>query len=806
MANRIPWDLREAAILLQGLLDIRANKAPRAETIEIISSRLRSLAVQNGHKVDEKFRNINGISLQMSHLEYALTNGKTGLGPAHKWQYNIIEIFRNDPERYKEMLEEVNIVSESIIDTRSDFIAWLDRNMSAEKSEQITNSISTADLLLRKSGEIKRSVLDINALSTIDKLVARIKTKKIIHSRQLSTRVLAYVLAVRDYKGKSVQNYSSSHNQKNEDNKKVVYKKSDGNVDDFFQWMLHEKKLAESTCRSYVSNIYSAEKYAQTHNLASTKLFFASLEEASNTTDALYSDSDFAAYDLDQHNRFRAAITKLLEFLGGKLEKAPSEIVNTRGNERSEVDTDPFKFVLKKHFNNGFRIGSAIDIRKFRRYYEEDNEKSLSLDNDQLDRIIRSCGIEHEGRIYLPDVLLSENLRTRLFDYIKHCFSGGATAVYYEALFQHFHDDFLDYGIYDAEMLKSYIAYYAGDNYALERSYLSKDHLGETDPTTEIRELLKNHVLPMKITDIAKTLPHIPEENIRSILGTNLEFVRASKGVYFHADCFEVSDEELDDIADFIQDELNRNGYLSGNELYSNIKRLFPYVYEKNEAFPMIGFRDTLKYKLRDRFSFNGNIISSRENALSMSDVFSLYGKNRQSFTLADVLALVSDIGSKVIYFDSLYEYATRISETNFVRKDYVSYQTKETDRVLNRFCPGAYVPISEIDNFGLFPDASYPWNQYLLENYLAFHSELFELMHTGYNNNCVVGAMVRKSSGIQNYDDLITRVIADADVPLKKSDALSFLYEQGYIGRRTYKGIEALLIKAREIRNRKEQ
>ena len=53
-------------------------------------------------------------------------------------------------------------------------------------------------------------------------------------------------------------------------------------------------------------------------------------------------------------------------------------------------------------------------------------------------------------------------------------------------------------------MLKSYIAYYAGDKYVFERSYLSKEHLGEADPTEEIRRLLKNHVYPMKITEIGK--------------------------------------------------------------------------------------------------------------------------------------------------------------------------------------------------------------------------------------------------------------------------------------------------------------
>jgi hypothetical protein len=703
VVNRISWNLHEAAILLQGLLDIRKQKIQRAEAVANISVQLRLLAEQNGYTVDEKFRNISGISLQMAHLEYALTSGKEGLRPAYKWQYDIIEIFKKKPERYKNLLKEAKEMSESLANRHSDFIAWLNKNISAEQAAVIKNAITTADILLCKSGEIRTSVLDVNDLGTIEKIINRLKTKKIIHSKKLCEQILSYVFAVKKYKGQT----------------NAIEQKNSANC-----FQNHPKMPCQ--------------------------------EDSGNKEDSF-------------------------------------------------CDTAAFYSVLKKYFHNGFRLGSFIDTKKFRRYYEEANASPLTLDNDQINLIIKKCGIEHEGKIYLPDEMLSKELHSKLFNYIDHCFSDGATTVYYEAVFQHFYNNFLDCKMYDTDMLKSYIAYYAGDKYVFERSYLSKEHLGEADPTEEIRRLLKNHVYPMKITEIAHLLPNIPEGTIRGILGANLEFVRASKGVYFHADCFAVSDEELNDIANLIQDEINKNGFLSGNELYNNIKILFPYIYEKNEAFPIIGWRDALKYKLKNRFSFNGNVISSKEKPLSMSDIFSIYGKNRQKFTLSEILSFVSNVGSRVVYFDSLYKNVARVSEDEFVRKDYVIYRVSETDEVLSRYCPDDYVPISEVKNFGLFPDSTYPWNEYLLENYLAFHSKQFKLMHTGFNINCVLGAMVKQSSDIQDYDDLVIRAIAISGVPLKKTNVLSFLYEKGYIGRRSYQGIDSLLIKAREMRNRKE-
>ena len=200
MANRIPWNMHEAAVLLQGLLDIRANKVTRAEVVANISSRLRSLAVQSGYVIDEKFRNVSGIDLQMLHLEYALTNGKTGISPAYNWQHKIIEIFRENPTEYKKLLEEVDVMPKSVVNTRTAFIDWLNQNMSAERSAGIEKSITTADILLRNNGEIHDSVLDVNNLNAIDELINRLKARKIIHSKRLSTQILTYVLAVKKYK------------------------------------------------------------------------------------------------------------------------------------------------------------------------------------------------------------------------------------------------------------------------------------------------------------------------------------------------------------------------------------------------------------------------------------------------------------------------------------------------------------------------------------------------------------------------------------------------------------------------------
>ena len=98
------------------------------------------------------------------------------------------------------------------------------------------------------------------------------------------------------------------------------------------------------------------------------------------------------------------------------------------------------------------------------------------------------------------------------------------------------------------------------------------------------------------------------------------------------------------------------------------------------------------------------------------------------------------------IYFDSLYTNAIRISHQWFAAKSSAEFSVKETDNILERFCDGKYMPLSSITEFATFPNASYPWSEYLLEQYVAYFSEKFYLLHGNYNKNCVVGAIVRKT------------------------------------------------------------
>ena len=573
----------------------------------------------------------------------------------------------------------------------------------------------------------------------------------------------------------------------------------------FYQWLKEDQHMAEGTCRSYVSAIRSAERFAEDHGLSSIKLYTSKSDEAKATADALFANLEFIQYNNDQHNRFRAAIAKLIAFYGGNWSPVDKPVAPHMHKKEASLDTTPFITILIEHFAKGYRLESALDMKRLRRYYEELTGSSLAVEQSVVESAIRNCGIVYDGRLYMPQTMLSAEMKEQLLSFIERCFDEGRVAVYYEALFREFSNKLLDHHIYNADMLKAYLSYCVGDKFYIGRSYLSKEVRTEVDSVDEVRQCLKQYDTPVRVDEVCHSLPHIAEDRVRSILGSNGEFVRNSKGEYFHVDALHLNDEELENIAEIIDYAIEEHEFISGNELYDAIQNKYPYTFEKNVAFSVIGWRDALKYRIGDRFSFVGNIISRAGSSLSMSDVFAEFGRSKSRFSIEELEQFANSIGT-IIYFDALYSHSTRVSHQWFVAKSSVAFSVKETDTILERLCEGKYIPLSSISEFATFPDASYPWTEYLLEQYVAYFSEKFYLLHGNYNKNYAVGAIVRKTYHFSSFDELVTDILAYSDINLRKKEVLDYLVTKGYIARRSYTNVEALIINARAKRNQKEK
>lgn len=578
-----------------------------------------------------------------------------------------------------------------------------------------------------------------------------------------------------------------------------------GNVtfDAFLAYLKRTLQMAERTAYNYAISIGVCETIAKEQGYDNWHLYSEDANAVLTTIGQLRNDAVFIEKNRSRHNQLSAALAKFVQFINGgrtdhtACEQAPAKIVESYQNK-------PYAAVLENHFKKGFRLESPLEIRKFRRYYSALHNVELT-DADEViaDTIKRLC-IIYDGKAFLPAVMLSEELKEKLLRYIDESFATGKTAIYYQAIYTEFAEEFLDYHIYDAEMLKAYLAFVSDGRFYINRSSISKQANVTLDPLSEIRSCLQGYGRPVEYEELFAALPHLPQKKVKFILASNGEFVNNGHGAYFHESVIVLSEEELDSIADIISCTIEEKEFIGGNELYDAIKAKYPYIIESHQAYSVYGFRDALKYKLGDRFSFKGNIISRAGQELSMADVFANYAKHHDSFTLTELQAMAAELAT-VIYFDSVYKNSLRISREQFVSKSHAQFSIADTDAAIDRVCTGNYIPIQEVTNFGAFPYAGFPWNSYLLEHYAAEYSRKYMLLHSSYNGTEPAGAIVKRSAGIQTFDDLIIDLLANNDVELKKASALQYLSDKGYLARRRYANIESLIIKATAQRNRKD-
>lgn len=567
------------------------------------------------------------------------------------------------------------------------------------------------------------------------------------------------------------------------------------NSEAFFEWLNSVQGMAIPTCNSYVSAVNTAERYAVKNGFQHCQLYTNNLYEAQATVNELFNDKYFVEYNNQQHNRFRAGINKLLMYIENGDE--------TPTHQSNLINLEPFITILIKRFSKGYRIGSHLELKKFKRYWEELYENALEMDDDSITKSIAKCGIVHEEKVYMPQKMLDEEMKTKLLSYINDSFRLGKKIIYYEALFKEFSEDFLDHCMYNADMLKGYLIYINDGSYYTNKNFISAEATVNVSTYDEVKNCLVQQATPMEYDEIFSILSHIPEQKIKNTLAQYNEFISNGRNEYFHISIAALSDEEIEDIAIIIQSSIDEKKFIGGNELIDSVKKKYPYIIERNALLSDKGLRDAIGYKLRERFSFKGNIISSQGQALSMMEVFADFCKNRESFTLDELKVLKQELDT-CIYFEAVYDNSLRISKNEFVAKSHAAFKPEETDAVINRFCEGDYIAIGKIQQFGLFPDAGFSWNSFLLEHYVAMYSPNYKLIHSNYNEGVCVGGIVKKLSDIDTLDELIIDLLAKSGLPLQKDVALQYLCDEGYLARRSYSGIEQLLIKAKELRNQK--
>lgn len=461
--------------------------------------------------------------------------------------------------------------------------------------------------------------------------------------------------------------------------------------------------------------------------------------------------------------------------------------------------------ILVKSFSNGYRIGSYMEVSRLRDFYKREYEEDLNLDNDDIDADIKACGIEYEGRVYLPENMLPVEVKEDLLQYISNFFSSGrGKCIFYSVLFEEFHQRFLDGKILSPSMLRRYLEFNNVGFWYFSSDYFSIHKGVKVDILSEVVDYVKAQGGVVSEDEVVQGLTFFPEKDVRSAFDNSkdVNLISCGRNVRFHIDNFVLSQEELSSIESIIRKAIKKYRYISFSELLKDVQTTVPTIASNNAVFGDLGLRNALAYKLAHKFSFTSNIISDYNNPIKAEDTFVELAK-RERFTLDDISSLANDCGTIAnAYIEVILQTAIRVEKELYVSKEQVSFDVEGIDSALMRFCTKDYIAFTEISTYSSFPDCNFQWNPFLLESYVAFYSKAFKLVHARYfGQKNVTGAIVKRGSSIKDFSTLASYAVADSDIPLNKKDVLEFLADNWYIAQRRTEEIDTILVKASQIR-----
>ncbi len=471
------------------------------------------------------------------------------------------------------------------------------------------------------------------------------------------------------------------------------------------------------------------------------------------------------------------------------------------------------KEVLSQRFSKGFRLKSSIELKCFRRFYLDYTGREYPKSDECLTTDIEACGIVSENKLFVPERILSNDVKRAIVTYIEDTFNTGRKYLYFSTIFQHFKDDLLESIIVSEAMLRSYIRFYFGDRWFFYNKYMTCSRDVEPNIDEEVIAYVKNQGGAVTEDEAVESLSHLPSDDVRRCFNSHpTELVSSGRNQRFHIDLFVATSGELEAVSKIIDRTIEQYDFIGHDELFSDIRKEVPSLIENNGALSDYGIRKALSCKLEGRYSFNNAIISRYGNSLSAKDALLSFAKMHDEYSLAEVDSLADSLGTVLNYhLETLLKYSIRLNHDIFVNKLRVHFDIEAIDYAIGQWCNDSqpFIPLKNISDFVTFPEGEFPWTPRLLESFLLTSSQRFKLLRGDYlNKNNICGVVVRndmaelkdKTSYLGPFDTILSLALIREHIPLVKNNALDFFAREGYIVQRRYAQIEQVLARARVI------
>ncbi len=485
---------------------------------------------------------------------------------------------------------------------------------------------------------------------------------------------------------------------------------------------------------------------------------------------------------------FSAGMSCLLRYLQNREKTTPSLLLD------SEVIlklTD----VLSSYYPNGYRLNSPIELVRFKSFVADIFGAEITMPDELLEKHISACGIAYNDKIYVVSTETKEQIKKIALEY----FSTGAQVIFFEEFYVKNEKWLVSASIVSAEMLITiFRELFPKSSFTQAYFGYSRDSIFKVLENEILRVWGENTLLTYE--QLAERLAFIPLERIKYALGQNGDFIWNSVGSFSHISRIKITDAERKAIRDLTENKYNVHGYVSITDLPLGE------IEERNYELSTTGIHNAIyRICLLDKFDKKGKIIMRKGDTFDALSIMKEYCSTLDKCSLRDLLNFEKELTGEVhrwIPMEAGNAVMVRIDKDTYVADKYVNFNVDLTDKALEQFVKGAYLPLKAFTTFGLFPDCGQIWNLFLLESYCRRFSKEFRIDALSVNSRNA-GAIVRKSCSM-DYIEIMADAIANADILLNDTNVGQYLFDNGYTGRSTTSKVREIIAKAKDIRERR--
>jgi hypothetical protein len=564
---------------------------------------------------------------------------------------------------------------------------------------------------------------------------------------------------------------------------------------DFTSWLVTQTNSVgtlylENVARSYASALKNAPARLELPEVASKRVFDCrSPEELSDLWQEYKQAPNYKKVNVGTSGAFQAGMRCLLRYLQHLSEDGENNIMATTIQSTTpHTFNETYGKVLSLKYPNGFLLNSPIELIRFRSFAEIDD----IISDDELRQAIKSCGVFHDGKVYVVSAQTKERLRSEVEEY----FSGGGQAIFFTEFYDKHNDWLFRSSVISEDMLINVL------QELFPKLIFTATYFGFKKTTvfavlvSEVLRVWGDDVL-QSYEQLSERLKYIPLDRIKYALGRNTGFIWNNVGVFSHVSKIAISDIELNEVVARADKECFEHGYVSITDLpvediqTHNHKLTITAVH--NAVFQVCLSADYVK---------NGKIITRKGQPLDALSIIKEYCRGVERCTLKELLELEIELTGERhhwIPMGAANDTLVRLDKENYVSDNYVCFDIEATDKAIERFVTDDFLPLKAFTTFSFFPDCGQTWNLFVLESFCRRFSRKFRF-DTPSVNSRNAGAVICKNCHL-GYIDILSRTVAEASVTLDDKAIGVFLYEGGYIGRKSTSKAKEIAEKAKILR-----